>query len=117
MHLIPSAIAPTPSLHLARSVASSTLNPIIFIFSSTCFFHVCFGRPLCCYVVMKSKDVFLDCLISFSILLKCVLLLVINDRTDFEACRPFPRGHSELCRADSEFLSFKVKSATYFSQM
>ena len=33
MHLIPSAIAPTPSLHLARSVASSTLNPIFFIFS------------------------------------------------------------------------------------
>ena len=45
MHLIPSAIASTPSLHLARSVASSTLNPIFFIFSSTCFFHVCFGRP------------------------------------------------------------------------
>ena len=45
MHLIPSAIAPTPSLHLARSKASSTLNPIFFIFSSTCFFHVCFGRP------------------------------------------------------------------------
>ena len=45
MHLIPSAIAPTLSLHLARSVASSTLNPIFFIFSTTCFFHVCFGRP------------------------------------------------------------------------
>ena len=45
MHLIPSAIAPTPSLHLARSVASSTLNPIFFIFSSTCFFHVYVGRP------------------------------------------------------------------------
>ena len=44
MHLIPSAIAPTTSLHLAQSVASSTLNPILFVFSSTCFFHVCFGR-------------------------------------------------------------------------
>ena len=45
MHLIPSAIALTPSLHLARSVASSNLNPIFFIFFSTCFFHVCFGHP------------------------------------------------------------------------
>ena len=37
MHFIPSAIALTPSLDLARSVASSTLNPI--------FFKVFYGRP------------------------------------------------------------------------
>ena len=45
MHLIPSAIALTPSLHLTRSVASSTLNSIFFKLSSTCLFQVCFGRP------------------------------------------------------------------------
>ena len=37
MYLIPSAIALTPSLHLARSVASSTLNPIFFKLSSLVF--------------------------------------------------------------------------------
>ena len=33
------------SRDLARSVASSTLNPIFFKLSSTCLFQVCFGRP------------------------------------------------------------------------
>ena len=35
-HLIPSAIALTPSFHLVRFAASSSSNAILFAFSSTC---------------------------------------------------------------------------------
>ena len=40
IHLILSAIALTPSLHLVRSAASSVFNPTSFTLSSTCFLHV-----------------------------------------------------------------------------
>ena len=43
--------------------------------------------------VVKTKEVFLDCLKSFLIFLKCVLMVIIINRTDFEACRPFPQVH------------------------
>ena len=45
MHLITSAFALTPSLHLVRFAASSTSNPILFALSSTCLLHLCFGLP------------------------------------------------------------------------
>ena len=70
MHLIPSAIAPTPSLHLARSVSSSTLNPIFSIFSSTCFFHVCFGRPRFCGPFTSNIIAFFK-MLSSSLLTTC----------------------------------------------
>ena len=40
VHLIPSAIAVTPSLHLVRSAASSIFNPTFFTLSSTCLPHL-----------------------------------------------------------------------------
>ena len=45
IHLIPSAIALTPSLHLVRSPPSSIFNPTFFTFYSTCLLHVSFARP------------------------------------------------------------------------
>ena len=42
MHLIPSAITLTSSLHLVCFAASSTSNPILSTLSSTCLLHVCF---------------------------------------------------------------------------
>ena len=39
LHLIPSAIALTPSLHLVRSTASSIFNTTFSTLSSTCLFH------------------------------------------------------------------------------
>ena len=45
IYSIPSAIAPTRSLHLSRLRASSFFKPIFFVSSSTCFFQVFFGRP------------------------------------------------------------------------
>ena len=45
IHLIPSAIALTTSLHLVRSAASSIFNPTSFTHSSTCLLHVIFSRP------------------------------------------------------------------------
>ena len=44
IHLIPSAITRTPSLHLSRSRVSSFFKSI-FSVSSTCFFQVFFGHP------------------------------------------------------------------------
>ena len=45
IHLIPSAIALTPSLHLVRSAASSISNPTFFTLYSTCLLPVIFCRP------------------------------------------------------------------------
>ena len=45
IHLIPSAIALTPSFHLVRFPASSIFNPTFLTLSSTCLLHVSFGRP------------------------------------------------------------------------
>ena len=45
MHLISSAIAPTPSHHLVQFEACSISNPILFVFSSTCLLHLCLGFP------------------------------------------------------------------------
>ena len=42
MHLIPSAIALAPSLHLVRSAAFSIFNPTYSTLSSTCLLHVIF---------------------------------------------------------------------------
>ena len=39
IHLVPSAIALTPSLYLVRSAASSIFNPTFFTLSSTGRFH------------------------------------------------------------------------------
>ena len=35
----------SPSSHLVRFAASSTSNPILFTFYSTCLLHICFGLP------------------------------------------------------------------------
>ena len=45
IHLIPSAIALTPSLHLVRSLASLIFNQTSFTLSPTCLIHVSFDRP------------------------------------------------------------------------
>ena len=35
----------SPSSHLVRFAGSSSCNPILFTFSSTCLLHICFGLP------------------------------------------------------------------------
>ena len=67
-HLIPSAIALTPSLHLVRSTASSIFNPTSFTLSSGCFLHVIFDRP-------RFRFPFTSSIISFGILSSSLLII------------------------------------------
>ena len=61
IHLIPSAIALTPSLHLVRSAASWIFNSSYSTVSSTCLLLVVFGRP-------RFRIPFTSSIIAFSIL-------------------------------------------------
>ena len=76
MYYIPSAIALTPSLHLVRSAASSIFHPTFFTLSSTCLFHVIFGRP-------RFRCPFTSIIIAFSILSSFLLITCPYHLTSF----------------------------------
>ena len=70
IHLIPSAIALTPSLHLVRSAASSVFKPTFFTLSSTCLLLVIFGRPRFRFPFTSIIFVFFS-ILSSSLLITC----------------------------------------------
>ena len=53
------AISPTPTVHLARFMASSFSKPTLFLSFSACLFHVFFGCPCFLFPFTSNYNAFL----------------------------------------------------------